>query len=632
MALKKHALKLAAIIVPIFLIGYSLEWFRHYSTSVGDYFEISTELLPLVMSFSIFVITWYAYSNSRDNHSLFLGAGFLLIGVLTMYHMLSYPFMPAFITLNSPQKSATFWSMAQIILAIFLLASAYLSENTLPGVLKKSVLFITVNLVSFIALTSGLIYNANLPLMYAADGRPSAALIFLVIITSIVIFYAGLVYSRKLGEHKQKYVICIIYSLIIFVFGSLAYIYFNYAGHLLKAASFYFIYLALYKSSVERPYEKITEAEKKLRVTAEERYRNLVDNAYDAIITTDLDGRVTSWNRRAERTFGWMLNDVMGKKLSQLIVPPDKQMENELLIHNILLGGEVSGIETVHQRRDGSKLDASLTISPIYNPNRKIIGLSCIIRDITDHKRAEEIQNENIKLALGMRAKSELLPAISHDLGTPLNAILGFSELLKQKVPGELNAKQEKYVDDIIASANRLLDIVNDVLDLGRAETGKIGLVVQKFPVPATIDETASLVKEKITKHNVVLKKDIDAELEFIEADRQRFKQIFFNLLSNAVKYSKPEGGTVTITAKKDGDIAKFSVSDTGIGIKEEDMGKLFIPFEQLQLGLASKYGSTGLGLVVTKKLVEMHGGSITAESTYGKGSTFTFSLPVAAK
>jgi signal transduction histidine kinase len=286
----------------------------------------------------------------------------------------------------------------------------------------------------------------------------------------------------------------------------------------------------------------------------------------------------------------------------------------------------------VHQRRDGSKIEASLTISPLYNPNSRIIGLSCIIREITHHKRAEEIQNENMRLALSIRAKSELLPALSHDLGTPLNAIMGFSELLKQKIPGELNEKQEKYVDDIIISANRMLDIVNDVLDLGRAETGKIDMVVEKFPVHFTIDETASLVKEKITKHNVVLKKEIDPELEFIEADRQRFKQILFNLLSNAVKYSKPEGGTVKIMSKKEGDVARFSVSDEGIGIREEDMGKLFIPFEQLQLGIASKYGSTGLGLVVTKKLVEMHGGTITAESRFGEGSTFTFSLPIGIK
>jgi signal transduction histidine kinase len=237
-----------------------------------------------------------------------------------------------------------------------------------------------------------------------------------------------------------------------------------------------------------------------------------------------------------------------------------------------------------------------------------------------------------MRLAMLIKAKSELLPAMSHDLGTPLNAMIGFSELLRNEMPGKLNEKQKKYVEYILASSKRMLDIVNDILDLGKAETGKIELMIEKISVPEILDETISLLREKTTQHNVVIKNEHDSELNFIEADRKRLKQILFNLLSNAVKYSKPEGGTVTIITKKRGDMAKFSVSDTGIGIKEEDMGKLFSAFEQLNLGIASKYGSTGLGLVVTKKLVELQGGRITGESKYGQGSTFTFTLPIHTK
>jgi len=132
--------------------------------------------------------------------------------------------------------------------------------------------------------------------------------------------------------------------------------------------------------------------------------------------------------------------------------------------------------------------------------------------------------------------------------------------------------------------------------------------------------------------HNVILKTEFDPEIEFIEADKQRFKQVLFNLLSNAVKFSMEEGGTVTITAKKEGDMAKVSVSDTGIGIKEEIINKLFQKFEQLDPGISKKYGGTGLGLAITKQLVEMHGGKIWAESKFGEGSTFTFLIPLKAK
>jgi len=144
-----------------------------------------------------------------------------------------------------------------------------------------------------------------------------------------------------------------------------------------------------------------------------------------------------------------------------------------------------------------------------------------------------------------------------------------------------------------------------------------------------TINETLLLIKEKALKHKVLLKSEFDPDLEFIEADKQRFKQVLFNLLSNAVKFSKDDGGTITITAKKEGGMAQISVSDTGIGIKEENIGRLFNKFEQLESGISQKYGGTGLGLAITNQLVELHGGAIIAKSKYGDGSTFTFTLPL---
>ncbi|MDP2846369.1 MAG: HAMP domain-containing sensor histidine kinase [Candidatus Methanoperedens sp.] len=224
------------------------------------------------------------------------------------------------------------------------------------------------------------------------------------------------------------------------------------------------------------------------------------------------------------------------------------------------------------------------------------------------------------------------LSNLSHELRTPLNSIIGFSELLKRKVSGELNEKQKRYVDNILTSSNFLLNLINDILDLSKVEAGKIELVFEKIPVPEAINESIILIEEKAAKHNIIIKKEFDSELDFIEADRQRFMQILFNLLSNAVKFSKPEGGVVTIATKKSEDTAEISVSDTGIGIKPKNMGKLFQKFEQLDPGITRKYGGTGLGLVITKQLVELHGGRIWAKSRYGEGSTFTFSLPLKVK
>jgi len=260
------------------------------------------------------------------------------------------------------------------------------------------------------------------------------------------------------------------------------------------------------------------------------------------------------------------------------------------------------------------------------------LAMHGVFQDITERKKAEELRFENLRLEAADKAKSEFLANMSHELRTPLNSSIGFSDLLCLGMAGELNEKQKHYVNNILTSNQFLLTLINDILDLSKIEAGKIELVMGKMSVPETIEETLSLIKEKAMDHKVLLKTEFDPQLAFIEADRQRFKQILFNLLSNAVKFSKDEGGTVTIKTKKEGDMAQISVSDTGIGIKEENIGRLFHKFEQLEKGISQKYGGTGLGLDITKRLVELHGGKIRAESRYGEGSTFTFSLPIQAR
>jgi len=268
----------------------------------------------------------------------------------------------------------------------------------------------------------------------------------------------------------------------------------------------------------------------------------------------------------------------------------------------------------------------------VRDDNGRPARVNGIIWDITERKKAEETVHENLRLEAADKAKSEFLANMSHELRTPLNSSIGFSELLKQGIAGQLNDKQKHYVDNILTSNQFLLILINDILDLSKIEAGKIELVIEKIPVPEVIKETLNLIKEKAMKHKVLLKTEFDPELAFIEADKQRVKQVLFNLLSNAVKFSKEEGGTVTITAKKEGDMARISVSDTGIGIKAENIGRLFHKFEQLEKGISEKYGGTGLGLDITMHLVELQGGRIWARSKYGEGSTFTFLIPLVAK
>jgi PAS domain S-box-containing protein len=229
-------------------------------------------------------------------------------------------------------------------------------------------------------------------------------------------------------------------------------------------------------------------------------------------------------------------------------------------------------------------------------------------------------------------AKTDFLMTMSHELRTPLNAVIGFSQILKQKNFGELTEKQEQYVNNILNGGNNLLKVINQILDAVKSEVGTMKISRDRMFVPGAVDGVIDIIKETAAKKKIVIEKELDPELGFIEADMEKFAILLSNLLENAVKFSKPEGGTIKLTTKKEGDMARFSVSDTGIGIKEEDMGKLFQKFVQIDSGTSRKYGGTGIGLAVTKQLVELHGGTISAESKFNAGTMFTFLIPLKAK
>jgi signal transduction histidine kinase len=226
------------------------------------------------------------------------------------------------------------------------------------------------------------------------------------------------------------------------------------------------------------------------------------------------------------------------------------------------------------------------------------------------------------------RHKSEFLANMSHELRTPLNAIIGFSEMLDERVFGELNDKQAEYVRDIHESGDHLLSLINDILDLSKVEAGRMELSLRKFDIANAMDNAFTLVKERSLRHGITLETDLEPGLGGIIADERKFKQILLNLLTNAIKFTG-EGGHITVKAIIDGDRLKISVSDTGIGIPPEDQLLVFEEFRQSSEENGQAREGTGLGLTLTKKFVEMHGGALTLESEVGKGSTFSFTMPL---
>ena len=239
-----------------------------------------------------------------------------------------------------------------------------------------------------------------------------------------------------------------------------------------------------------------------------------------------------------------------------------------------------------------------------------------------------EIEDKGRQIEAANRHKSEFLANMSHELRTPLNAIIGFSEVLGERLFGELNEKQAEYTDDILTSGRHLLSLINEILDLSKVEAGRMELEMATFDLPLAIDNARTFVRERATKHGITLDVSVDERLGDYVGDERKIKQILLNLLSNAVKFT-PEGGRIGINARQVNGAVEISVSDTGIGIAPEDQPKIFEEFRQVGGDYAHKSEGTGLGLTLAKKFVELHGGRIWVESEAGKGSKFTFTLPI---
>ena len=241
-----------------------------------------------------------------------------------------------------------------------------------------------------------------------------------------------------------------------------------------------------------------------------------------------------------------------------------------------------------------------------------------------------EIEEKSQQIEAANRHKSEFLANMSHELRTPLNAIIGFSEVLQERLFGELNDKQAEYTDDILTSGRHLFSLINEILDLSKVEAGRMELELATFDLPLAIDNARTFVRERATTHGITLDVKVDERLGDVVGDERKIKQILLNLLSNAVKFT-PEGGRIGINARQTDGVVEISVTDTGIGIAPEDQAKVFEEFRQVGSDNAKKIEGTGLGLTLAKKFVELHGGRIWVESEVGKGSTFVFTLPITA-
>ncbi len=372
-------------------------------------------------------------------------------------------------------------------------------------------------------------------------------------------------------------------------------------------------------------------AQRKLE-ESESRNRSIVETAGDAILTIDEHGTIETFNRAAERIFGFERNKIIGKNVKRLMPEPyasnhDTYLANYLRTGNariIGIGGEVEGLCA-----DGSTFPMLLAVSEIETTGKRIF--TGIIRDISDLKEVErQALADRDEAEKANTAKTEFLAHMSHEFRTPLNAIIGFSEALHHNMFGELgHPKNADYVADILHSGYLLLDIVNDILDISRVEAGEVKLAEDTFPPLPAIQECIATVHGFSTKTGGprITSKD-NAPSHHLLADKRIFKQILLNLLSNAVKFT-PDDGTITVTTDADADGGLIvRITDTGFGIPEEDLAVVIEPFGQSRPGAHTTHKGTGLGLSLSRLLTELHDGTLTLESERDKGTTVTLRFP----
>lgn len=254
--------------------------------------------------------------------------------------------------------------------------------------------------------------------------------------------------------------------------------------------------------------------------------------------------------------------------------------------------------------------------------------VECFV-DLSERKRTEaNLLQAKLEAEVASRTKSEFLANMSHELRTPLNSIIGFSDILLEKVFGDLNERQLKYINNISVSGKHLLGLINNILDLSKVEAGKMELHYSEFSISSVLDEVKSTISPLAQVKSLEMDFNLDLDIGNIHANRSRLIQILYNLVSNAVKLT-PEGGKISVYCKKSGKRAIFSVTDTGIGISSEGQKYLFEPFKQIDSGMNRQYGGTGLGLALVKQFVDLHKGRVWFTSVQGKGSSFIFELPV---
>jgi PAS domain S-box-containing protein len=361
-----------------------------------------------------------------------------------------------------------------------------------------------------------------------------------------------------------------------------------------------------------------------------EQFRAVSETANDGIVTADAQGKIVYLNEAALQLFGYTADEMIGQPIT-LLMPARFHEDHRQGFHRVLAGGEskVIGktVELAGRRKDDSEFPLELSLATWRTD--KGVFFTGVLRDITERKRAEaEIAIKTHDLEAANRLKNEFLASMSHELRTPLNAIIGFAQLMHDAKVGPVSSDHKEFLGDILTSSKHLLQLINDVLDLAKIEAGRMDFSPEAVELTQLIGEVRNILQSLTASRRLTVEIDVAPAVERVITDPAKLKQILYNYLSNAIKFTA-DNGRITIRAlPEDSEYFRLEVEDTGTGIRADQIEKLFVEFQQLEAGSVQRHQGTGLGLALTKKLVEAQGGRVGVQSVYGAGSLFYAVLP----
>jgi PAS domain S-box-containing protein len=364
-----------------------------------------------------------------------------------------------------------------------------------------------------------------------------------------------------------------------------------------------------------------------LALEGEEKFEALFESAPDAMVMLGEDGKIAQVSAQTEQLFGYPRGELLGQPI-EMLIPPRFRAQHPTLRRKFISAPRRrpmgAGLDLAGLRRDGSEFAAEISLSPIRTLGGTMVAAA--IRDISARKLLEDETLRQVHEA--SRLKSEFIANMSHELRTPLSTMMGFASLIESGKAGPLTDVQKEYLGYILDSSRHLLQLIHDLLDLAKIEAGKMRLDLETVELAPLVAEVLDSMRTLGAEKDLALSFEVDPALQTATLDRARLKQVLFNYLSNAIKFTA-EGGIVAVRVRADiGETFRIEVEDTGIGIAEDQLPRLFADFQQLDTGSAKDYQGTGLGLSLTKRIVEAQGGTVGVKSALGVGSTFWAILP----